>query len=931
MQSIVALDIETTGLDPDRDEIIEVAAVRFHGNRVEGEWETLINPRRRIPPEITHLTGITSEMIVNAPVFAEVAGSLAEFVGDSPILGHSVNFDLGFLQRRGHFLYHTSLDTFDLAAVMLPTARRYNLSAIALELGIPFQARHRALEDARLAHAVFHNLYQQALGLPIEILDEIVRLGDQIDWGAGWIFDKAFREVSKKGIQSRKVPRRASGAGDGIFPGDRFPIQPLADGASLDPMEIAAVLEHGGAFAKYSPGYEFRPQQVEMLVSVTDALSRRRHLMVEAGTGTGKSLAYLIPAAIWSVENNTRVVVSTNTINLQEQLITKDIPDVRNTLGLDLRPAVLKGRSNYLCPRRLDAFRRAYPESKAEMRVLAKVLVWLSTNPTGDRAELNLSGPAEELAWARLSAADEGCTNETCLRRMGGICPFYQAHQTAEQAHLIVVNHALLLADMATGNRVLPEYNYLVVDEAHHLEAATTSALSFRISETDIERLMRELGGRNAGMLGRMISSFADTLPPGDFAYIQEQVEEANDRGFQFQNQAQNFFIALQSFLAEQREGREVGRYGQKERILGSTRSQPGWGAVEVSWDEAQLHLAGLMETLERLAIALSNLVDAGMEEAEALYGDITAIYRRLGEIFEKLNGLAFEPSPNLIYWVEISPNGGRLSLQAAPLHIGPLMQTHLWHQKESVILTSATLTAANEFDYLRNRLNADDVDELALGSPFDYETAALLYLANDIPEPFEKSAYQRAVNQCLINLAKEIGGRTLVLFTSYDQMRQTSSVVTPILAGAGVHVYEQGSGASPYSLLESFRAADQAILLGTRSFWEGVDIPGEALSVLVITKLPFDVPTDPIVAARSETFEDPFSEYSLPEAILRFRQGFGRLIRNQSDRGVVVVLDRRILTKAYGRAFLESLPPCTRVDGSIHQIPRRTAQWLNL
>ncbi|MDX1438181.1 MAG: DEAD/DEAH box helicase family protein, partial [Anaerolineales bacterium] len=573
----------------------------------------------------------------------------------------------------------------------------------------------------------------------------------------------------------------------------------------MDPMEVAAVLEYGGAFSKYTEGYEYRQQQVEMLMSVTEALSRRRHLMVEAGTGTGKSLAYLIPSAIWAVENHTRVVISTNTINLQEQLISKDIPDVQNSLGLELRPAVLKGRANYLCPRRTDAMRRAGPQTREEMRVLAKVLLWNHEGSSGDRAELNLSGPAEEMVWARLSAADEGCTGETCLRRMGGICPFYRAHQAAQQAHLIIVNHALLLADVATGNRVLPEYNFLVVDEAHHLEAATTNALSFRITEADTIRLLRELGGTNAGLLGRILTFTADILKPDDYGYLSRLVESATDHAFQFQNQVQNFFISIQTFLAEQREGRDVGRYGQKERIVQATRTQPNWGNIEVAWDEAQIVLAGLLETVEQLAAAISDLYESGFEDAEAIYSDLTSLYRRLGEVYEKLNGLVFEPSENLIYWAEIGADGRRLSLQAAPLHIGPLMENHLWHQKEAVILTSATLTAAGEFDYVRRRLYAEDADELALGSPFDYETAALLYLVNDIPEPFERSAYQRAVNQCLINLAREIGGRTLVLFTSYDQMRQTARAVTPALSEADIHVYEQGSGASPHSLLESF------------------------------------------------------------------------------------------------------------------------------
>jgi DNA polymerase-3 subunit epsilon/ATP-dependent DNA helicase DinG len=240
-------------------------------------------------------------------------------------------------------------------------------------------------------------------------------------------------------------------------------------------------------------------------------------------------------------------------------------------------------------------------------------------------------------------------------------------------------------------------------------------------------------------------------------------------------------------------------------------------------------------------------------------------------------------------------------------------------------------LTTAGEFDYIRGRLYANDAYDLALGSPFDYENATLLYLPNNIPEPNDRHGHQRAVENCLIHLCRATFGRTLVLFTSYAQLKKTSSAIGPALADQGILIYEQGEGASPHTLLENFKNADQAVLLGTRSFWEGVDIPGETLSVLVIVKLPFDVPSDPIVAARAETFEDPFHQYAIPEAVLRFRQGFGRLIRTETDRGVVVILDRRVLTKRYGRAFIDSLPQCTFRTGPLQDLPQQAATWLNL
>jgi len=258
-------------------------------------------------------------------------------------------------------------------------------------------------------------------------------------------------------------------------------------------------------------------------------------------------------------------------------------------------------------------------------------------------------------------------------------------------------------------------------------------------------------------------------------------------------------------------------------------------------------------------------------------------------------------------------------------------MEKYLWFEKSSVILTSATLTTNGEFDYLRRRLNAQDADELMVGSPFDYENAAMVYIATDVPEPSDGHGHQKAVESAVASLAKATGGRMLVLFTSYAQLQRTAQAIDNAMANANISVFQQGEGASASSLLDNFKDTERAVLLGTRAFWEGVDVPGEALSVLAIAKLPFDVPSDPIIAARSETFEDPFNEYALPEAILRFRQGFGRLIRTQTDRGMVVILDKRVLTKRYGKAFLDSLPTCTVVQGPVYNLPTHATRWLNI
>jgi ATP-dependent DNA helicase DinG len=940
--TIVALDIETTGLNPESDGITEIGAVRFKGNRIEDEWHSLINPGQRIPAHITRLTGITDAMVRNAPGIHEVLEDLAYFVGDVPVLGHNVRFDLGFLRRYGILGNNDPLDTYEMAAVLVPNAGRYQLGALAQILGIALPATHRALDDARVTHAVYTRLYEAALELPIEVLAEIVRLGDEVEnWmGYGLFFD-ALRARSKEVIPPQKSRQGFFGPLlDRALPEDLQPLTPPNELMPLDPEEVASILEYGGEFSKFFKHYEQRPEQVEMLRAVTDALSRGKHLMVEAGTGVGKSFAYLIPAALWGLQNSTRVVISTNTINLQDQLIKKDIPDLQEALDIEIFASVLKGRNNYLCPRRMEILRRRGPDSAEEMRVFAKVLVWLYQGGSGDRVDINLNGPFEREIWSRMSAADDGCSADNCLKHTGGACPFYRARQFAQSSHIIIVNHALLLADVATGNRVLPEYDYLIVDEAHHLESATTNALSFRATQSDLVRLLRSLGSfgsgssQSSGVLGRLLALLHDSVRPSEYAAMNQLVERASDHAFQLESLVRAFFDTIDHFLFEQREGQSLGPYSQQVRILPATRIQPAWLEVEVAWEDAFKTAQALIGKVEQIAQAIVDLSEAGFGDVDLLeetYHDISNLFTRLKEMIDNLEAMVFDPQPEAIYWAEIRSSGRGITLQAAPLHIGPLVQKHIWHEKLSVVLTSATLTTAGEFDYLRGRLSAEDAYDLSLGSPFDYENSTLLYIPNNIPEPSDRNGHQHAIEGCLIHLCKTTGGRTLALFTSYAQLKRTSQAITPALAEAGITVFEQGEGASAHSLLENFRETEQAVLLGTRAFWEGVDIPGDDLSVLVIVKLPFAVPSDPIVASRSETFEDPFYQYTIPEAILDFRQGFGRLIRTETDRGVAVILDRRVLTKRYGRMFIESLPQCTQRVGPIQNLPEEAEKWLGI
>ncbi|MFQ6101440.1 MAG: helicase C-terminal domain-containing protein [Anaerolineae bacterium] len=976
-RTYVALDLETTGLDADRDAIIEVGAVKFRDDEVLDTFSTFVSPGRPIPLEITELTGIRDDDVAGAPGLHDVLSRLARFTGQWPIIGHSVAFDLSFLRRHSRLLENELLDTFELASVLIPHAERYSLRVLAKTLGIETERAHRALDDAQATQRLFRALLRQAANLPPRVLKEIVGHGERAGWSAAGFFRDALEEAARHPPERRPRPMPGVAPAGPLFavaesarPFDLAqgkPLQPAAERTALDVERLAALLEEGGAFEAHFPGYEYRPQQVAMLRGVAQALNRGEHLLVEAPTGVGKSLAYLIPAVHWAVQNGERVIVSTNTINLQEQLHRKDLPDLARALSLEFRAAVLKGRSHYLCPARLQALRRRGPNSPDEARVLAKVLIWLPETTDGDGDELFLPNPAERAIWWQLSADHEGCDPERCRRFHEGTCYFYNARRAAESAHLVIVNHALLLADVAVRNRALPEYKYLIVDEAHHLEAATTNGLSFETDRASLRRLLSEIGqvgqsGRVTGLLAEVIGRCQKARVPGD---VMEQVELfvgkvglAADRAIR---QLGTFFDCLEEFVEEQKEGQRS-RYAFRLRVTSGLRVQPAWEGVEIAWDDASTPLAAIVDGLERLAGGLDDLTTLDIPDAEELQAQILGVARRLAEARGHISQMITQPSTSIIYWLESDSGGNHrsaersstepssraprlssaksqaeglaevsrrsLSLHAAPLHVGPLVEEHLFHEKESVILTSATLRTAGTFDFLRERLNAWEADELAVGSPFDYASSTLVYLVNDIPEPGQQG-FQRAVEQGMAALFRATQGRALALFTSYSQLRATLRAIRAPLAQAGITVQAQGEGISRAQLLENFRTGQRQVLLGTRSFWEGVDVPGEPLSCLAIAKLPFSVPSDPVFAARAETFDQPFFEYAVPETILRFLQGFGRLIRTRTDRGVVAVFDKRLLTKSYGPLFIESLPDPTVRRGSLALLPRAAAEWL--
>lgn len=950
---IVSLDLETTGLDSRRDVILEVGAVKFKGDEVLETFSTFVDPERLIPPAITELTGIAQEHVRDAPRLIDVLPQLTGFVRNLPIVGHNIAFDLGFLNKHHILTHNESLDTFELASILVPHAGRYGLGALARELQIDLPATHRALDDAKVTHALYVKLFERARDIPIKTIEQLLNLSRAIEWSPRAFFDDALRDAARGSFsggsigaqmlakQTQQTRRRKSTIGgvQVIAPSTTTRSRPLRPNPDLEPIdsdEIAATLEEGGAFEQAFDHFEHRSQQVQMLRAVCDAFNAREHVMVEAGTGTGKSIAYLLPAIHWAVQNGERVVISTNTINLQEQLASKDIPDLHKVLPIEFRSAVMKGRSHYLCPTRLQTMLRNGPLDASEMLVLAKVVLWLPTSVSGDGDELFLPTPQERGVWSRLSADNPTCTSEKCASYGSNGCYFHNARQEAEAAHVLIVNHALLLADVAAENRVLPDYRYLIIDEAHHLEAATTDQLSFSLNRYDLRRSFDELVSsqrtQGHGLLEDIVGRVRYACPENIAGRMQAVVEQTLEVIQETDFFSKEFFDQATEFI--KRHTGSASDYVQRVRVTSALRAQPAWSNIEIAWDQLSAQLHDVVDKLNRVAGAFGELEDYDIPDHEDVLGRLLGVMRVLAQALEHTNAIVSEPSADGIYWAQLqtrdnSRNAPRiLSLHSAPLHVGPLIEKHLFKTKNSVVLTSATLRIARSFNFVQERLNAQDVDTLAVGSPFDYKSSTLVFMVTDVPEP-NMQGYQKAVDAGLIELCVAMGGRTLVLFTSYSQLRTSSRSLGPALIKHDIHVYEQSSGLSRRQLLEQFKNSERGVLLGTRSFWEGVDVPGEALSCLAIARLPFSVPTDPIFAARSETFEQAFMEYSVPDAVLRFRQGFGRLIRTKSDRGVVVLFDKRVVSKRYGRMFIESLPDCTVRQGNTHEIAQAVRAWM--
>jgi ATP-dependent DNA helicase DinG len=710
----------------------------------------------------------------------------------------------------------------------------------------------------------------------------------------------------------------------------------------LDVQELDAVLAPGGTLADRHPGYEDRPGQRQMLAAVARRFNDGGVVIVEAGTGTGKSLAYLLPAARWAQENDERTVISTNTINLQEQLAGKDLPLVRDLLGEELEWALVKGRGNYISIRRalLAAETQASLFEDDRSSEVASLLAWIRTTEDGSLSDLTFT-PSEDL-WDEVKSDPDICLRARCPHFQQ--CFFQRARRKAASAQLLVVNHHLLFTDLAVRrvtqnygqSAVLPAYKRLILDEAHNVEDAATSHLGVEVSRRGLYRVLSRLERRGRGILAAVHDGVEGTDQGRELRErIENRVRPALSR---VRAVVEGFVEALEAFV------------GTAERTARLGPTGVGEPADTEEIRERLDALVGTLGSLEREVSELRARVELDEEFAHRLEGrllDLRSVERRLAAQSAGVR-LVLTPGDDAsayVRWVEVRGSGprGNLVLAAAPIDLGPVLRESLFTKADATVLTSATLATRRRFDFVRDRLGlamadveASDppvwVEEQLLPSPFDYQRQTLLVVPTDLPAAEAGGDdFQRATARVVEEMAELSDGGLFVLFTSHGALRK----VAELLRASGVEgrwpLFVHGEG-DRHRMLGGFVAAERGILLGTASFWEGVDVPGEPLRGLILQKLPFRVPTEPITAARMETIErsggSPFHQFMLPHAALRLKQGFGRLVRSQGDRGAVVLLDDRIVTRRYGRYLLESLPDAPLVKGAWVDVRRRLAAF---
>ncbi|MCI0496026.1 DEAD/DEAH box helicase, partial [candidate division KSB1 bacterium] len=711
----------------------------------------------------------------------------------------------------------------------------------------------------------------------------------------------------------------------------------------LDGELLSELLTPGGKISKHLGGFEYRPQQIKMVLTICEAFNENKIAIIEAGTGVGKTMAYLIPAIYWAVKNKERCAISTNTINLQEQLIKKDIPLLQEVLDVKFKAVLVKGRSNYACLRKVEEVHAdiGLLAEENEKEELLELIQWARRSKDGSKSDLNFL-PAGYI-WEKIAADSDTCIRNKCPHFKA--CFVNRARREAIYADIMVVNHHLLFADLSVRQAggevaVLPTYNRLILDEAHHVEDVATNYFGSGITRLGIARMLshlyRHVKGQQKGLLPVLLSKLTGN-PKVSLTYLNQIRELVQYKLIPAIDELDVLNSEMMESIYQIVKEKAENEFGEsKLRITEAIHLNQAWRTFVTESAKNFITSLRLFTNMISALAKLLDMIDASRDEKLlSLQVEIDARSARLSEAANTIDQVLFKKDAENVRWIEaVARNVHHLvRLHSSPLEVAELLKTTIYDVFKTVVLTSATLTVKgipnlSQFDYLENRLGLNFVNkirrlELILPAPFNYKEQAVIIIPLDIPLPSHQT-FSTKLKELILQSLKISKGSAFVLFTSYGLLNLIYQQLEDTLRNEGIPALKQGSE-NRHQLLERFKNVPNSALFGTDSFWEGVDVQGKALESVIITKLPFKVPTEPIIEARVDSISkrggNAFMEYTVPQATIKFKQGFGRLIRSKSDRGSVIIFDKRVIEMYYGKIFIESLPECRIVSGTSEQV----------
>ncbi|SDJ67876.1 ATP-dependent DNA helicase DinG [Sediminibacillus albus] len=934
MQKFAVVDLETTGHTPSKgDRIIEIGIVVVDNGLVVKKFSSLVNPDTSIPPFISSLTGISDEDVADAPEFEDIVDEVIECFEDAYIVAHNIPFDLGFLnyeiqaaERKP--LKQPAIDTVELARILMPQSPGFKLGQLSDYLALRHDDPHRALSDADVTAKLLLFLFTKLEALPLETLTQLQELESRLksDLFAvlqSYIDEASFTETLRNDLE---VHRGIALKKFDLLEDTHIEAMP-AFGDFLDD-----IYNEGGKIADYMADYEIRPGQREMSETVYDAFESKQHALVEAETGTGKSLAYLVPAIYQSLSKGKRIVISTHLTQLQSQLLEKEIPLLKSMLSLPFKAALIKGKQHYLS---LSKFEREVFSSQQDNYDIALtkaiLLVWLTETNTGDIDEVQLPSSGKKY-FRSISTDTEGYLDphSPWFSRS-----FYQrVRNQVQRANIVITNHSLFCTDLNSDYQLLPSYKLAIIDEAHHLETTAAKHFGLKLDYVGLQHLLNRIGTTEPGDWFNNIVKQGQLLREG-------LVEEDWDRLWQQAKiEADELFRYIFNYVVERNQRdvavNDIGRF--QYRFQEDKEVAQKWNTIKEMATRLTFFLRDLIHILS-FAKSNYNVKQPGMDTAE-VQEELQNNIDSLQKVIDDLEHFFLSDDEKQVKWVEIEAYGAKnaVYLYSEPVEVSHVLFEGLFQKKDSIILTSATLSMKKSFQFIRERLGLPEEGtiEKKITSPYQYDNQVQLLVPNDFPDikSGNQETFIYSVCEAVYSLAEVTNGRMLVLFTSYDMLRKSYQILRELTEEQDFMLIAQGiSSGSRARLKKNFQAFDRSILLGTSSFWEGVDIPGSDLSCLVIVRLPFQPPDHPVYEAKSaqikNTGKNPFMELSLPNAVIRFKQGFGRLIRSSTDRGIVFICDERIIKARYGKYFTESIPDVPITYDSTNNLMKKAEEWL--